>query len=359
LRQCAAVTRKDKAVYAAKQQKAERQSFTLIDDRILARLIRDPEAMAAYMALKSHTRPGQGRYYCWPSQVTLADEMACTVITVRRRLVRLAATGLIRIEKTPKGNRYHLTVEGSSTIPDTDHQRALDTDQKRSPKQQKSKQTKKKHNKVNEATPKDRPESDSQPSPVIPAVVVSRPIEETTRKRLEAAGASLNSTLASFIVRYDSDALEQALQCLDAARNISNPAGYLRAALKDGWIPPASFVAAKEKREQEHRALVEQARATITRILEQQAGRPDLDQEVDAQLAAEEEMRVNLLHKAPRTGQELQRRREEIRARVNRNWADTIDQEERELSWCQAMLGNAPTNQSQEPNSNPYACMLS
>ena len=146
--------------------------------------------------------------------------------------------------------------------------------------------------------------------------------------------------MASTIERYGSDAVERALACLEASRKVDNPAGYLLAALKQGWSPPASFLQARARKAEEQAARRAHLAAECERIARRLGTPPteqDLAQEAEGCLEAEQERR-RLFGRGELAGAELESRREQIRARVRRQWQEDADQLRRRQAALQGEL---------------------
>jgi DNA-binding transcriptional ArsR family regulator len=76
----------------------------------IERIVRDRKlgfsSLAVLMNLKSRMNVKEKRFFCWPSQKRIADDLGIAERQVRRILKRLQEAGLIRIEKRKGGKRF-------------------------------------------------------------------------------------------------------------------------------------------------------------------------------------------------------------------------------------------------------------
>lgn len=265
---------------AQPQNHRNRQPFTPLTDSeffFFTRLGRE-DLLAAYIELKRHCWTGKN--LCWPSAERQAAETGRKVATVRRRLEDLEKLGVIRVLRASaskcRGNRYILTQQDEWQTPgdrqhensdrprsfNPDREQIPDPDRRRSSKQidPRKPDREETNNQVSIAPAAGRRKCGADSKPATRDVIVPSEISSQVLERLKSMGAPITPSLVSTISRSDSQALEHALACLEAARNVENPPGYFLAALKGNWSPPASLVVTRERKQAEIESRRRQAR---------------------------------------------------------------------------------------------------
>jgi len=197
-------------------------------------------------------------------------------------------------------------------------------------------------NRENDALEQNRTEENDNETK---GVVASSEIDPHLRARLGGMGLTLDAAACEEVARASPEALENALLCLGSARNVDNPIGYLLAALRRNFTPPASFVEARDRQTRERasrKASLEEAAERLGTELAQELTPEAIEQEVEALLEADQARRT-LVGRPHLEGNALEERRDRLQQEFLRRWQADREQKQRLLANYTAELQSLET----------------